>query len=103
MIHRLKMSLTLLAACSVPLLALHAQQPPPATTPDPPTAKDVAKTVEKEESKKAADEPIARIKEEGMTRSQVMATLSYLTDVIGPRLTGSPGMKRANEWTRDKL
>ena len=32
-----------------------------------------------------------------------MATMSYLTDVIGPRLTGSPNMKRANEWTRDKL
>ena len=32
-----------------------------------------------------------------------MATLSYLTDVIGPRLTGSPNMKRANEWTRDRL
>ena len=32
-----------------------------------------------------------------------MATLSYLTDVIGPRLTGSPNLKRANEWTRDKL
>ncbi len=29
--------------------------------------------------------------------------MSYLTDVIGPRLTGSPNMKRANEWTRDKL
>src|SRR3712207_7076695 len=36
-------------------------------------------------------------------RSQVMDTLMYLTDVIGPRLTGSPQMKRANEWTRDKL
>ena len=32
-----------------------------------------------------------------------MATLSYLTDVIGPRLTGSPNMKRANEWTRDRM
>ena len=32
-----------------------------------------------------------------------MATLSYLTDVIGPRLTGSPNLKRANEWTRDTL
>ena len=38
-----------------------------------------------------------------MNRSQVMATLSYLSDVIGPRLTGSPNMKRANEWTRDQL
>ena len=38
-----------------------------------------------------------------MNRSQVMQTLSYLSDVIGPRLTASPGMKRANEWTRDQL
>ena len=44
---------------------------------------------------------IDRIKDEGMNRSQVMKTLSYLTDVIGPRLTNSPNMKRANEWTRD--
>ena len=32
-----------------------------------------------------------------------MATLSYLTDVIGPRLTGSPNLKRANEWTCQTL
>jgi hypothetical protein len=44
-----------------------------------------------------------RIKDEGMNRSQVMQTLSYLSDVIGPRLTASPGMKRANDWTRDQL
>lgn len=49
------------------------------------------------------NDPIAMIRDEGMNRSQVMETLSYLTDVIGPRLTGSPNMKRANEWTRDKL
>jgi hypothetical protein len=52
---------------------------------------------------KDPNDPIERIKEEGLKRSQVMQTLSYLTDVIGPRLTNSPGMKRANEWTRDKL
>jgi hypothetical protein len=46
------------------------------------------------------NDPIQRIKDEGMNRSQVMQTLSYLSDVIGPRLTASPGMKRANEWTR---
>ncbi len=51
----------------------------------------------------APKDTIERIREEGMNRSQVMQTLSYLTDVIGPRLTGSPGMKRANEWTRDKM
>ncbi|PYS66104.1 MAG: peptidase M28 [Acidobacteria bacterium] len=48
-------------------------------------------------------DPIERIKDEGMNRSQVMQTLSYLSDVIGPRLTASPAAKRANEWTRDTL
>lgn len=46
---------------------------------------------------------IDRIRDEGMNRSQVMQTLSYLTDVIGGRLTNSPSMKRANEWTRDTM
>src|SRR5262245_59352054 len=52
---------------------------------------------------KDPNDPIERIKDEGTNRSQVMETLSYLTDVIGPRLTASPNMKRANEWTRDQL
>lgn len=51
----------------------------------------------------AAVDAIERIKKEGLEHSQVMAVLSHLTDVIGPRLTGSPNLKRANEWTRDKL
>jgi len=49
------------------------------------------------------NDPIQKIKDEGLNRSQVMQTLSYLTDVIGPRLTASPNMKRANLWTRDQL
>ncbi len=57
----------------------------------------------KEETKKAPTNPIDAIKDEGLKRSQVMKTLSYLTDVIGPRLTASPNMKRANEWTRDTM
>src|SRR6187549_2074109 len=48
-------------------------------------------------------ETFDKIKEEGTARSQVMQTLSYMSDVIGPRLTASPGMKRANEWTRDTM
>jgi carboxypeptidase Q len=51
----------------------------------------------------APKEVIDRIKEEGTKNSQVMQTLSYLTDVIGGRLTNSPNMKRANEWTRDTM
>ncbi len=48
------------------------------------------------------NDPVQRIRDEALNRSQVMQILGHLTDVIGPRLTGSPGMKRANEWTRDK-
>ncbi len=51
----------------------------------------------------APKDVIDKIKDAGMNRSQVMQTLSYLSDVIGPRLTASPGMKRANDWTRDTL
>lgn len=46
---------------------------------------------------------MTRIRDEGFTNSKVMQTLSQLTDVLGPRLTGSPGMKLANEWTRKQL
>src|SRR5258708_110033 len=49
------------------------------------------------------NDPIVRIRDEGLNRSQVMQTLSYLTDVIGPRLTGSPNLRHANDWTQEKL
>ena len=67
--------------------AVSAQQPQPAQN----------------QPAKDPNNPIERIKDEGINRSQVMQVLSYLTDVIGPRLTNSPGMMRANVWTRDKL
>ena len=46
---------------------------------------------------------IDKIKEEGMKHSQVMDILSYLTDVPGARLTGSPGLRSAQEWAKQKL
>lgn len=46
---------------------------------------------------------VTRIRAEGFRRSQVMETASQLTDVLGPRLTNSPQLKLANEWTRDRL
>ena len=46
---------------------------------------------------------IARIKAEGMQRSQVMETMSYLTDVYGPRLTGSPNIEKAGQWAVAKM
>jgi hypothetical protein len=46
---------------------------------------------------------ISRIRYEGFHNSKVMEIAGGLMDGIGERLTGSPGVKRANEWTRDKL
>lgn len=46
---------------------------------------------------------VTRIRQEGFRNSKVMETASALTDGIGGRLTGSPAMKKSNEWTRDKL
>src|SRR5271165_5744747 len=44
-----------------------------------------------------------RIRDEGLQHSHIMEYASALMDGIGPRLTGSPNLKRANEWTRDQL
>jgi len=46
---------------------------------------------------------ISRIRYEGFRNSKIMDIASGLMDGIGPRLTGSPNVKRANEWTRDQL
>jgi carboxypeptidase Q len=48
-------------------------------------------------------EVVSRIRTEGFQNSQVMETLFWLTDVHGPRLTGSPNMKASSEWARDQL
>src|SRR6516165_9396829 len=43
------------------------------------------------------------IRAEALGHSHVMEYASALMDGIGPRLTGSPNLKRANEWTKDQL
>ena len=48
-------------------------------------------------------EMIEKIKEEGLKKSQIMDTISYLTDIHGPRLTGSPITRRAGNWTVERL
>jgi len=48
-------------------------------------------------------ETISRIRYEGFHNSKIMELANGLMDSIGERLTGSPNMKRANEWTRDQL
>jgi len=46
---------------------------------------------------------IGRIRDEGFRRSQVMETAAQLTDVHGPRLSGSPQYKEAADWARKQL
>jgi hypothetical protein len=46
---------------------------------------------------------VAKIRDEGLNRSQVQPVFSQLVDVIGPRLTASPAHKRAAEFARDEL
>ena len=77
-------NLPALARQTTPAQSAPAQTARPQPTPDP-------------------NDPVQRIRDEGLNRSQVMQILNHLTNVIGPRLTNSPGMRRANEWTRDKL
>ena len=46
---------------------------------------------------------VSRIKLEAFDHSQVMDTLSYLTDVYGPRLTASPEFQQAADWAVGRL
>lgn len=48
-------------------------------------------------------EVISKIREEGLKKSKAMETISFLTDVHGPRLTASPQIRSAGEWTKGKL
>ena len=54
-------------------------------------------------SEKVDLDAIYRIKDEGLQRSKVMEITSYLTDIYGPRLTGSPNIKEAADWAQKTL
>src|SRR5690606_19237949 len=43
-------------------------------------------------------EAVAILRRHGLEQSQVMDHLSWICDVHGPRLTGSPNLRRAAEW-----
>lgn len=45
----------------------------------------------------------ARIRKEGMDNSQIMRTMHFLTDVYGPRLTGSPNHENAAKWAVQQM
>jgi hypothetical protein len=76
--------LALVLAC--PAALLDAQTPVPPATPSPEAL--------------ALDKKIIA---EAKSGSEIMANLTYLSDVIGPRLTGSAALKQANEWAAEKM
>jgi hypothetical protein len=89
-------ALLLFALLSPNLFATRAQQPTPqAQSPQPAQTPPPAPS--------PTPDAVERIKDEGLNRSRVMETIGYLTEVIGPRLTGSPALRRANNWTRERL
>src|SRR5579872_6839508 len=52
---------------------------------------------------KSDQDAISRIRQEGLQRSQVMETTSYLSDVFGARLTGSSNIRDAAQWTEQRM
>ena len=51
----------------------------------------------------AAPDINAKIRAEENDHSQIMHTMHYLTDIYGPRLTGSPNHKAAAEWALKQM
>ncbi|HYH86956.1 MAG TPA: M20/M25/M40 family metallo-hydrolase [Pyrinomonadaceae bacterium] len=103
-------ALLIFALLSPSATIARAQQPTPTPTPTPTPQTQTAQptpTPTPVQTPTPAPTPtpdiIERIKDEGLNRSKVMETIQYLTDVIGPRLTGSPALKRANNWTKERL
>ena len=94
--------LTLLAGGSLAALAVRPATPSTRSSPaGPPRA---AAGLDGAGGGEAVDlEVVTRIRDEGFHRSQALATAAYLTDRIGSRLTGTPELKEANEWTRRQL
>jgi hypothetical protein len=45
----------------------------------------------------------AKIREEGVDRSQILKTMHFLTDIYGPRLTGSPNHENAARWAVNQM
>src|ERR1700694_5188321 len=46
---------------------------------------------------------VRKIRAEGLNHSKVMETAFYLTDVSGPRISGSPELKHAQDWAVNQL
>ncbi len=63
----------------------------------------VGRSVGQDAPDKAAIELDSKIIAEAQKTSEIMKNLGHLSDVIGPRLTGSANLKRANDWTAEVM
>jgi hypothetical protein len=91
-----------LAAAALVLFA--ADKPKTKTTPAPAAPPVVDPYTEVQPATETLDLTMyQRIRDEGLNHSHVMEFASALADGIGPRLTGSPNLKKANQWTVDTL
>jgi carboxypeptidase Q len=94
--------LALILLATLPLFAADKKKPAP--TPPAVTDPDHGPWSEPQPATEKLDLTMyARIREEGLLHSHVMDYGSALADDIGPRLTGSPNLAKANAWTRDQL
>ena len=46
---------------------------------------------------------VSRIKQEALTKSQAMDHVGWMSDVYGPRVTGTPNFQRASEWAMKRF
>ncbi len=54
-------------------------------------------------AQRADSEVLDAIREEGFQRSQALEIVSWLSDVYGPRVTGTPAIEAAKDWTADRM
>ena len=62
-----------------------------------------ARAQERVADSRIADSVEWKIRQEATDHSQIMHTVHVLTDLYGPRLTGSPNAKAAAEWTIEQM
>src|SRR5579862_3961869 len=82
---------------TLPVAGAQSAQPAPASAP-------VARTEqERREYRKAMETADQKIADEVQAHSELLKNLEYLTTQIGPRLTGSPQMQAASQWTLQRF
>lgn len=98
-------AIAMLLAMAVPVVWSQPPAPPAASATTPTETKiDVPPPASPEETAaRTVDQKLIELAKPGKDGSGVMANLTHLSDEIGPRLTGSDNLKRANEWAAGKM